>query len=137
MDLRSNNNFEEKSLKNPTLLLIKRAAHRGPAAAPSQRGLQAAQKKGTPAPQKRRRYHQVEWSWPRFIHPCTPMYSMSSSGVVLAQICTPMCRHHPQVARPFQSTKAGNTPFIFALVSHYQERLYVILSLRAVERRQC
>ena len=64
MDLGSNNNFEEKAIKNSSPLLIKSAAHRGPAATPSQRGLQAAEKKGAPAPQKRRRCHQVEWSGP-------------------------------------------------------------------------
>ena len=92
MDYRSNNKRKEKAIKNSSLLLIKSAAHRGPAATDSQRGLKAAQKKGTPAPQKRRLCHQVEWSWPRFVHPCIEVASVinlsGASGRVAASLFT-------------------------------------------------
>ena len=118
MDLGSNNNLEEKAIKNSSLLLIKSAAQRGPAAAPSQRGLQVAQKKGAPAPQKRRRCHQVEWSGPDLYTQVLPPSSSSTSVPVTKSRYTP-------------------SPLIVAPVTPYQESLYVILSLRTVERRWC
>ena len=106
MDLGSNN-YEETAIKTSSPLLIKRAL--------CTEGLLQRTARGDYKLHRRRgrRRHRsgadvIKWSGLAQI--CTPMYSMSSSGVVLAQICTSVvlakicttrCRHYLQVAGPF------------------------------------
>ena len=138
MDLGSNNNFEEKAIKNSSPLLIKSAAHRGPAAAPSQRGLQAAEKKGAPAPQKRRRCHQVEWSGPDLYTHVLPPPSSGTSVLATKKHVTPKLCDILMLKNTKNCEKAVPLPFDRrTCVSPYKEGLYVILSLRTVERRRC